>query len=88
MSRTSTPSHGWGESVESCPGIPPGARVRTTRENPELASSWTKEAKEYRKWGVLGEVFGYHDSHGLCYDVWHDCGGWATYDPSELEIIL
>ena len=71
----------------SYPPIASGSRVRTTRENPELSGSWTKEALEHRRWGVTGTVLRHHDSHGSCYDVLHDDGGWSGYDPSELEVL-
>ena len=62
-------------------------RVQTTKPNLELRSEWTDEGWAKKKWGVRGTVLAHHDSHGLCYDVLHDDGTEACYDPSEIEVV-
>jgi len=73
--------------MEKYPPISPGTRVRTTKENKELAYQWTSEGKARKQWGREGTVITHHDSHGLCYDVLHDDGSHGSYDPSELKVI-
>mgnify|MGYP001586349149 FL=1 len=68
--------------------IDPGTKVKTTKEDPSNADSWTKEAKKRRRWGVEGEVITHHGSHGLCYEVRHEDGTKGCYDPSELEVVV
>lgn len=59
-------------------------KVKTT--SPKHDDDYTEEARKKRRWGVTGVIVGKHDSHGLCFDVLHDDGEIATYDPDELEI--
>ena len=67
------------------PPIFPRTRVMTTQPNEKLRGEWTEGAWAARRWGVKGTVLTHHDSHGLCYEVWHeDDGTKASYDPSEL----
>lgn len=65
------------------PPISPGTMVKTTQPNWDLRDEWTDEGWAERKWGVHGKVIIHHDSHGLCYDVQHEDGTVACYDPSE-----
>jgi hypothetical protein len=62
-------------------------RVRTTREIPEVAETYTEEGKKKRKWGVKGRIISFSDAHGLSYEVTHDDGTTGCYDPGELEVI-
>ncbi|MBN1325878.1 hypothetical protein JW977_02775 [Candidatus Falkowbacteria bacterium] len=63
-----------------------GTKVRTTRSKTKK-KDWTPEAWKSRKWNVEGSITGYHDSHGLCYEVKHDDGTLGCYDPSELKVL-
>lgn len=78
VSREEVPGATW-------PPVKPGTLVETTQPNLVMADEWTEEALIRRKWGVIGAVITYHDSHGLCYDVRHEDGSTGTYDPSEFE---
>lgn len=49
---------------------------------------FTPEARLERKWGVRGRIIAHHNSHGLCYDVLHDDGTEACYDPDELALCV
>ncbi len=69
------------------PPISPGKLVKTTKPNLSKREEWTAEGWAKRKWGVYGHVITHHDSHGLCYDVQHDDGTQACYDPSELRVV-
>lgn len=61
-------------------------RVRTVR--PEVESDdWTSEALPLRKWNVTGEIVAKSDSHGVIYQVKHDDGSLAWYEPRELMLI-
>jgi hypothetical protein len=64
--------------------IEKGQLVKTVRGKPN-ATDWTPQALASRKWGILGVVAGYHDSHGLFYDVKHQDGSMGFYEPHELE---
>ncbi len=67
--------------------LPNGTRIRTLKE--KHSEQYTEEAQQYRKWNVEGTVEGYHDSHGVCYDVKLDIGGIVgCFDPDEIEEIL
>ncbi len=68
------------------PPIKPGTRIRTTAPNMDMRDEWTLAAWEKKRWGVGGVIVTHHDSHGLCYDVLHDDGTEASYDPSEFEL--
>lgn len=72
---------------ENWPPLENGTRVRTVAI-PDAPTDWTEEAKVVRRFGVLGTIFHYHDSHGLCYDVRHDDGIEACYDSRELAVLL
>ena len=70
----------------SYPPIKPGTRVRT-RKVEGLSNEWTEYANAQRQFGVEGVVGSHHDSHGLCYDVRHNDGTEAAYDPEELVVL-
>jgi len=65
---------------------PPRARVLTVTKVPP-ATDWTPEALLVRKSNVRGVVVGYHDAHGLVFEVQHDDGVVACYEPDELHVI-
>ena len=69
------------------PPLNNGTLVRTTKPNLGMRKEWTEEGWESRRWGVLGKIIRHHDSHGLCYEVWHADETVGFYDPSELEVI-
>ncbi len=52
------------------PPLDNGTVVRTRLRNPPTPD-WTKEASRSRHDNVLGVIVGYHDSHGLTYEVRH-----------------
>ncbi len=64
-----------------------GDAVRTTREDPVVAETYTEEGKKKRKWGVEGKIGSSSDSHGDSYEVTHADGSKGYYGPSELEAI-
>ncbi len=59
-----------------------GFLVRTATELD--GRDYTAEARAQRKPGVGGKILGHSDSHGICYQVEHDDGSTAYYDPGEL----
>ena len=60
-----------------------GARVKTADEISQR--DFSKEAMKYRRTNTIGTVVREHNSHGLCYDVYHDADGTiGCYDPDEL----
>jgi hypothetical protein len=66
--------------------IPIGTFVQTTCD--AGSANWTRRARQARQWGVYGVVVQEHDSHGLCYDVWHGDGiPSGSYEPEELVVI-
>jgi hypothetical protein len=67
--------------------FPNGAQVRTTLANLSMREEWTERAWEQKRWGVVGTVIDEHNGHGLCYEVLHEDGTKAAYDPTELELI-
>lgn len=69
------------------PPLGPGTRIKTYKPNTDMRGEWTDEAWHSRKWGILGTILRHHDSHGLCYDVRHDDGSEAPYDPSEFDTL-
>lgn len=73
--------------MENWPPLENGTRVRTIAI-PDVSNGWTEEAKAVRRFGVLGTIIHYHDSHGLCYDVRHDDGTEGCYDSRELVVLL
>lgn len=73
--------------IENWPPLENGTRVRTVAI-PDVANDWGEEAKVARRFGVLGTIVHYHDSHGLYYDVKHDDGTEGCYDSRELAVLL
>ena len=61
-----------------------GDPVRTIAvQNPP--TDWSPDAVRSRRFGVAGVVIGFHDSHGICFDVRHeDDGTIGCYDAREL----
>jgi hypothetical protein len=70
------------------PPISNGTIITTTQENLALKNEWVEGVKEKCRWGVRGEVVNYSSGHGLCYEVKHDDGTTAWYDPSEFHICM
>jgi len=70
--------------TETCARLSMGTAIRTTQPNLAMRNEWTDEGWDARKWGVIGTITAHHDSHGLCYDVQHEDGSDACYDPSEI----
>ncbi len=64
-----------------------GTTIKTTKSNNEKKSEWTEEGWNARKWNVKGEIIDYHNGHGFYYDVKHEDGTVAGYNPEEIEII-
>ena len=50
-------------------------------------STWSDPTRADAKWGVEGTIIAYSDSHGLVYEVQHDCGGKAWYEPGEVALV-
>lgn len=59
-----------------------GARIRTTKH--AGSTDWSDPNRPDAKWGAEGIIIGHSDSHGLIYQVQHDCGGIAWYESAEL----
>jgi hypothetical protein len=51
------------------------------------AEDWSEEAKKTRRHEESGVVIGYHDSHGLCFDVQHSDGVKSCYELHELIVV-
>ena len=70
------------------PPLPPGTRIVTTKPNVDLRRDWTEELWSAKKCNArLVIAHNAHDSvHKLWYDVRHDDGSRASYDPTEFEI--
>ena len=64
-----------------------GSKVRTQICAEVNREEWTERGWERKQWGVEGVVTGEHNSHGLCYEVTHEDGTKACYDPLELEVL-
>ncbi len=64
-----------------------GTRIRTTIEN-DAVTDWGEGARDHCQWGVEGTIITHHDSHGDCYEVRHDDGTIAAYDPSEVTEVF
>ncbi len=62
-----------------------GDRVRTIEDS--RATDWSIGARSNVRWGVDGKVVHVHHGHGLCYDVRHDDGSKAPYNPEELKLV-
>lgn len=69
------------------PPLCPGTIVKTTQPNLAMREEWTDQGWAQRKWGIIGPIITYHDSHGLYYEVQHPDGTIGCYDPSEIEVI-
>jgi len=67
--------------------IPQGTKVRTQFAQEVNREEWTEVGWERKQWGVEGVVTGEHNAHGQSYDVTHEDGTKACYDPMELEIL-
>jgi len=63
--------------------LPIGAHVLTLRD--AGSTDWSKGKRNGVRWGVEGTVVAVHDSHGLVYDVKHDDGTTAPYEPAEIQ---
>lgn len=72
---------------EKWPPLDPGAKIRTYKPNHSKRREWTDEGWAKRRWGVTGVIVMHHDLHGLSYDVRHEDGTMAGYDPSEFDVI-
>ena len=78
--------------LTGCQGIPArkwppldmGIKVLTDLSGP-IAEDWTPEALIHRRHNAVGHIIHYHDSHGLCYEVKHEDGTVAAYEPQELK---
>lgn len=68
------------------PTRPIGSKVLTVETNC-TSDDWTAPALEKRKFNVAGKIVGYHDSHGIIYEVRHTDGSVGCYDPWELDTI-
>ncbi len=75
------------DTVTNWPPIAVGTVVNTIQPTQSKENGWTEEGLASRQWGVEGEIVGYHDSHGLHYDVKHPDGTLGYYDPTELEVV-
>jgi len=64
---------------------PDGTTVKTVPVD-DPSDDWTETALAGRQWGVMGSVVGYHDSHGLTYEVRHPDGTVGHYEPRELQV--
>jgi hypothetical protein len=63
-------------------------KIRVETARPEtMSTDWTAEAKKARRWGVRGEIVAVKTGHGLCYEVRHDDGSLAFYEPRELRLV-
>jgi hypothetical protein len=69
------------------PPLDPGTKVETTQPNMSLREEWSDAAWSQRLWGVIGVIVTHHDAHGLFYDVRHEDGTVAGYDPTEFEVL-
>lgn len=69
------------------PPLDPGTKVKTSQPNYSLRGKWTNEAWDQRRWGMLGVIMTHSDSHGLCYEIRHEDGSVAWYDPSEMDVV-
>lgn len=63
-----------------------GASVRTVKPEKE-ANDWQPEALLARKWGVKGTIIKRSDRHGLIFEVRHEDGTTAWYEPRELQLV-
>jgi len=71
------------------PPIKNGTKVRTTSDLSlgNIEAGYTEETKLKRIPNKIGFVVGYHDSHGLCYDVQHEDKSVGTYEPYEVIVL-
>jgi len=49
--------------------------------------NWSDETRSGCRWGVIGQVINYSNSHGLCFRVRHGDDTDAWYDPEELKFL-
>jgi len=49
------------------------------------ATDFSPDARRYARLGQRGVITNYSNSHGLCYQVRHDDGTAAWYEPEELS---
>ena len=56
---------------------------------PSGSNDWSDLNRSDTKWGVkgIGRIINHSDSHELCYEVEHESGGTAWYEPEELNIL-
>ncbi len=64
--------------------VPYGTRVTTTKK--DASEDWVDNERPSCRWGVKGHITGHSDSHGLCYEVQHEGGGFAWYNHDELVV--
>lgn len=69
------------------PPLNMGTKIRTYKPNWDRRRDWTDDAWAKRRWGVIGIIEAHHDSHGLYYDVRHEDGTMAGYDPGEFDVL-
>lgn len=51
------------------------------------SSGFTKDEQSRRRPDAIGIIVRHSDSHGLCYQVRHENGKQAWYDPDEIQTI-
>lgn len=71
-------------TTETCARLSAGTVIKTTQPNLAMRGEWTDKGWHAREWDVTGTITAHHDYHGLCYDVQHEDGSRACYDPSEI----
>jgi len=64
----------------------PDTRVETIKPKVE-PKGWDQDARQHCRWGVSGKIVDHSDSHGLCYQVEHEDGTVAWYEPRELKTL-
>jgi len=75
-------------TTESCPTIPVGTLVRTTKPDVTLRLIWAENKGERRKWGFRGSVVSRCSFNGIMwYGVELPGGNVGFYQLSELEVI-
>lgn len=62
-----------------------GRPVKTLKD--AGADDWSDPKNRGCQWGVLGRIIHYSNSHGLCFEVRHNDGSVAWYDPGELGLL-
>lgn len=61
-----------------------GTRVITTQD--AGSTDWCDSTRANVRWGVPGTVVAVFRGHGLCYEVKHDDGTSAPYEPAEVTL--